>query len=158
MSSLIRFAVVSSVVLMVTALVVPEAYGQRHQGTGIGVGSTTMASGLSVKQHAGGSAFQLTAGCWRGCDGVAASLDVLASMPAVASGSELSLAWNFGGGGAVGVGDDEIGVGASLVLGLELSASSIPVELVVEWRPGLSIIPEPSPNIEDVGAHIRLYP
>ncbi len=135
-----------------------DAHAQRNAGSlGIGLGSTTMASGLSVKQFAGPTAIQLTAGCWRSCDGLAMSLDLLFNMPALASADILTLAWNFGAGGAAGAGEDGIGIGAAFVLGLEANFRPLPIDFVLEWRPGIEVIPDPDINLIDFGAHIRFY-
>ena len=135
-----------------------EAQASRYPGNfGIGVGSTTIASGLSLKQFAGPTAFQLTAGCWGSCDGVAASLDFLANMPALASGNVLSLAWNFGAGAALGVGDGELGAAGAFVLGLEVIFAPLPIDLVLEWRPALHILSDVDLDILSFGGHLRFY-
>ncbi|TXD42651.1 hypothetical protein FRC96_03000 [Lujinxingia vulgaris] len=147
----------AAVVLTFSLLGEQEAWAQRNTGLGVGIGSATVASGLSLKLPAGPTAFQLTAGCWGGCDGVAASLDLLFNMPAIASADALTLAWNFGGGGALGVGDGGLGVGAAFVAGLEFHFQPVPIDLVLEWRPGLYVVPDVDIHLVNFGGHARWY-
>jgi hypothetical protein len=155
-----RFVIALSMMLVVA--IAPfgnEAEANRYPGNfGIGVGSTTIASGLSLKQFAGPTSFQLAAGCWRSCDGVAASLDFLANMPALASGNVLSLAWNFGAGAAAGVGDGSIGAAGAFVLGLEVIFAPLPIDLVLEWRPAVHVVPDVGIDLVTFGGHLRFYP
>jgi len=130
---------------------------QSAESLGIGVGSTTIASGLSLKQYAGPTAFQLTAGCWGGCDGVAASLDFLVPMPAFANAQVLALAWNFGAGPAVGIGGGEVGIAGSFVLGLEVIFQPLPIDLVLEWRPAVHVLPDLDLEFVAFGGHLRIY-
>lgn len=158
MKSLPHLAVALTMMAALVALPMADAEAQRYPGElGIGVGSATKASGLSLKFPAGPTAFQLTAGCSGSCDGVAASFDVLASMPTLASHDVMSLAWNFGGGGAVGAGD-EFGIAASFILGLEFHLRPVPIDFVMEWRPNVELIPDVGDfSIDSVGGHLRFY-
>ncbi|MFU8806856.1 MAG: hypothetical protein ACNA8W_23820 [Bradymonadaceae bacterium] len=149
----------ASFLLFATTLA-PDAHAQRNPGNlGIGLGSATLASGLSVKQFAGPTAFQLTAGCWRShcSNGVAASLDFLINMPALSTSQFLSVAWNFGGGGALGVGEGSLGAAAAFILGLEVNFQAIPIDLVLEWRPALRILDSIGISPFGAGAHLRFY-
>ena len=140
-------------------LTVDDAHAQRHPGSlGIGVGSTTLASGLSIKSIAGPSAFQLVAGCWGGCDGVAVSIDALATMPPLVVHEALLLGWNFGFGGALGVGDDRFGAAGAFVAGLEFIMRPLPIDLVLEWRPSVRILPDVDVEPVTFGGHLRFYP
>ena len=152
---LIFFALSS---LLLTFAAAPEAQAQRHPGSlGIGVGSATLASGLSLKPVAGPSALQITLGC-RGssCSGVAGAVDVLAPMPNLATTAPFNLAWNVGIGGALGIGDG-LDAAAAFVLGLEFIFQPIPVDLVVEWRPSINVVPDVGFSPVSFGAHLRFY-
>ena len=135
-----------------------EAEAQRAPGGfGLGVGSTTHTSGVSMKQFAGPTALQATLGCWRGCDGLGGSVDLLVNMPEIAGADVMALAWNFGGGGALGLDSDGLGAMASFILGLELNFRVVPVDLVLEWRPGLQVAPDVDIALLGLGGHLRYY-
>lgn len=157
---LTRFLLTLAALLLLALPMASEAHAQRNPGNlGIGVGSATLASGLSFKQFAGPTAFQLTLGCWRDdcSNALAASLDFLINMPAFSTSEFLAIAWNFGGGGALGFGEDELGAGAAFVLGLEVNFQAIPIDLVLEWRPGIRILESPGISLLSTGAHLRFY-
>ena len=159
----IRLPLLSLLIASLAFLVVfaspSQAEAQRHPGSlGIGIGTTTLASGLSLKQVTGPTALQLTAGCWRGCDGVSASLDLLTNMSPLIAGNEFFIAWNVGAGAAAGVADDTLGLAGSFVVGLELIFSSIPFDFVAEWRPSLLVLPDANFDIATFGGHIRFCP
>lgn len=155
-----RFLLALAAVFILALPMASEAHAQRDPGNlGIGVGSATLASGLSFKQFAGPTAFQLTVGCWRDdcSNALAASLDFLVSMPAFSSSEFLAIAWNFGGGGALGFGENRLGAGAAFVLGLELNFQALPMDAVIEWRPGIRILENPGISLLSTGAHLRFY-
>ena len=146
------------VALMSVTFFSTPAFADRTPGRlGIGVGSTTIASGLSLKQNAGPTAFQLTAGCWGGCDGVAASLDFLVPMPAIADANIVTLAWNFGAGVAVGVGGGDLAAAGAFVVGLEVIFQPLPIDLVLEWRPALQVVSDIDLDLVSFGGHLRFY-
>ncbi|MBA2664748.1 MAG: hypothetical protein H0U74_20845 [Bradymonadaceae bacterium] len=136
--------------------------GGRNSGNfGIGLGGGTIAHGLSLKQFAGPTAIQGNLGCyrekWSGCSGIAGSVDLLFNMPALTQGPALSLAWNFGGGLGVGLASDKMQAAAAFVLGLEFNFHVLPIDIVIEWRPQLSIIPGVGVHPFGATAHVRLY-
>lgn len=146
--------------LLIALIHIPDAQAQqRHPGDlGVGLGSTTIASGVSVKQIAGPTALQLTAGCWRDCDGISASLDFLGSMPPLTTHPFLLVAWNFGFGGALGLADSNIAAAGSFILGLEVIFQELPFDLVLEWRPSVLVVPDVDLDLITFGGHIRFYP
>lgn len=153
-----RFSTFVVMAAFVTFLGFPQAFAERSPGNlGIGLGSATMTSGISVKQFAGPTAFQLTAGCWQSCDGPAASLDFLYNMPAFVTTEAVLLAWNMGFGGALGFGDGELGAGAAFIAGLEFLFQPLPFDLVLEWRPGLYVLPDIDITLVNFGGHLRFY-
>jgi hypothetical protein len=155
-----RMLVLFATIVFLLGPMAPEAQAQRNPGSfGIGLGSATLASGLSLKQFAGPTAFQFTVGCWRSScsNALAASLDFLVNMPAFSTSEFLSVAWNFGGGGALGIGDSSLGAAAAFVVGLEFNFQALPIDLVLEWRPGIRVVPDVGIGLLNTGAHLRLY-
>ena len=148
----------------------------RSAGTfGIGVGSGTLAHGLSMKYFAASNfAIQGNIGLWRGrywgrCDrdycqyfrgeSFALSADAIFEQATIAGNSDIELAWNFGIGGGLGLSDynDAIGAAAAGILGLELLIHVIPIDLVLEWRPNLLVIPDFEPDLVNFTGHLRFY-
>lgn len=152
--------IVAVVALVAATFYAPDAQAQRHPGSlGVGIGTSTIAAGLSVKRPAGPTALQLTAGCWRdGCSGVAGSVDMLMPRAPLVGGQAAVLAWNFGFGGAIGVADDTFAAAGSFVLGLELIFRDLPFDVVGEWRPTVSVLPGTDFKAAHFGGHIRFYP
>lgn len=159
-----------------TLLFSTSAFAQeRPGGFGIGLGQGTIVNGISLKQHAGGSALQGVIGCfgYRGwnysCGGIGLSGDYLVSMPIFFEADVVALGWNIGGGGSLGFGfgnhyyrgryyrDGVLHAAAQFVAGLEILFPSIPLDLVLEWRPHLRIIPSPWLSPFSAGAHVRFY-
>lgn len=128
---------------------------------GIGLGAGTGASGLSAKYHAGGTALQGVVG-WGGIGGdggdgyLAVSADFLLEQPELVSGPGLSLAWNYGLGANLGLGD-AFGLGVAAVAGLEFNIQPVPIDIVLEIRPGISLLPGFDLSLLNGGGHIRYY-
>jgi hypothetical protein len=150
---------------------------------GLGIGSTTLSNGLSAKyfmSRADALQFGLgELGCcgirhrWHGFDdGVALGIDYLREMPDITrAGDAFYLAWNFGGGLGIGFWDHDhfddidddfdddggVAVAATFVLGLEFDFIPIPLDIVLEWRPGFLLVPDFDFDAVDFTAHIRVY-
>ncbi len=144
------------------------AASPRRSGFGIGIGSGTIASGLSLKIPRGAHAFQVVAGFWGGGDlderfdspnGVAASFDFLFEMPTLARSAYFTIDWSFGLGGGVGVPefDRKLGLAGAGVAGLEFNFTRVPLDLTVEYRPTLEILPEPDLHLVSFTAHLRFW-
>jgi hypothetical protein len=148
----------------------------RSAGTfGIGVGSGTLAYGLSMKYFtASNFAIQGNVGYWRGrwwgrcgrdsCryyrgNSFALSADAIFEQATIAGNSDIELAWNFGVGGGLGLSEyeDAVGAAAAGILGLELLIHVIPIDLVLEWRPNLLVIPDFDPDLVNFTGHLRFY-
>lgn len=142
---------------------------------GLGLGSATLSNGLSAKyfmskQDAlqfnlgefGGHGFEHR---WRRFDdGLGLGVDYLFEMPdIVRAGRAFDLAWNVGGGLGLGFddddnnNDDDVAFALAFVLGLEFNFIPIPIDIVIEWRPGLLLIPDVDFEAIDFTAHIRFY-
>lgn len=146
---------------------------------GLGIGSGTIANGLSAKYFVDKrNAFQFNLGSfggrgfdnrWHRFGGFGFSADYLFEMPTIAkAGQAFELAWNFGAGLGVGFDDDEydhkddhyhdyFALAASFVLGLEFDLIPIPLDIVLEFRPGLLLVPYIDLDLVDFTAHIRVY-
>ncbi|MCC6623265.1 MAG: hypothetical protein IT385_18545 [Deltaproteobacteria bacterium] len=140
---------------------------------GLGIGSATLSNGLSAKyfmskQHAlqfnlgvfgGGGAEHR----WSRFGGLGLGVDYLFEMPdIVRAGEAFDLAWNLGAGVGLGFDDDanddwDTALGVSFILGLEFNFIPIPIDLVIEWRPGLLLVPDTDFDAVDFTAHLRFY-
>jgi hypothetical protein len=162
----IGIALVATVVTLSTSDA--HAFGEARRGFGVGIGSGTIANGLSVKMMAGPGAFQWVAGFWGGggagdrfrrIDGVAGSLDYLFEMPSLARSQYFTVDWAFGFGGGVGVPtfNGQVGAAASGIAGIEFNFTAVPLDLTIEYRPTVAIIPDPGLHLIDFTAHLRLW-
>jgi len=142
---------------------------------GLGIGSATLSNGLSAKyflskQHAlqfnlgefGGGGFDNR---WSRFDGIGLGVDYLFEMPdIVRAGQAFDLAWNIGVGAGLGFDDDDgkddhwhTGFAVAFIVGLELNFIPAPFDIVIEWRPGLLLVPDVDFDPVDFTAHIRFY-
>ncbi len=128
---------------------------------GLGLGGGTHVSGLSGKYFFGNDlAGQAVVGWWgagRDGGGLGVSGDLLFEMKPLVSTDPVDIAWNIGPGVNVGVGD-ATWLGVNGVLGLEFNFKPVPIDLVLEYRPGLQVIQDLNPDLIGFGAHIRVYP
>lgn len=136
---------------------------------GIGVGGGLGVSGLSGKYWLGEKyALQGVVGAWGyghhyygGHDydygtNLGVSLDYLWEMPDITASGPLVLGWNVGLGGTIGIYDPPF-IGASGVLGLELDFQPVPIDVVLEYRPGISIVPGIGLDLVNFTGHVRFY-
>jgi len=149
-----------------------HAWGHSREGFGLGIGSGTGATGISGKLMAGPGAFQGVFGFWghgdssgpgpgqySSVDGIALSLDYLFEMPSLATTQYFNLDWNFGLGGGVGVSTNggTPGVAVAGVAGLEFNFTRIPLDLTIEYRPGVSLLPDVGIGLIGFTAHLRVW-
>jgi hypothetical protein len=142
---------------------------RRAQGVGIGIGAGTIANGLSVKYYLGGAALQGVVGAFgagnvgdrfRHFGGIAGSLDYLFEMPSLARSQYFTVDWSFGLGAGFGVqafSNGSPALAASGIAGLEFNFTAVPLDVVIEYRPGLGILPDPGLNLVNFTAHLRIY-
>jgi hypothetical protein len=129
---------------------------------GLGLGGGFGVSGLSGKYFVTKSqAFQAMVGGdgvldGDGGGGLGVGLDYLIEGPALARTEPLDIAWSIGAGGTLGVGD-AVGIGASGVAGLEFCINPVPIDVVLEFRPGIVIVPEIGADIVNFSGHVRWY-
>lgn len=134
---------------------------------GLGLGGGLGVSGLSGKYYLGDSAaIQGVVGWWgagQTYGGLGVGADYLFERPEFAGGDPVTLGWNFGFGASAvawdggGVGDGALWLGASGVLGLEFLFQPVPIDLVLEYRPGVSLIPGFGVDLINGSGHIRWY-
>jgi len=147
-------------------------FGTPRQGFGLGIGMGTGASGLSGKFMMGPGAIQAVVGFWGGdgggdhsgpgrphLDGVALSVDYLFEMPTLAKSEYFNLDWCFGLGGGVGVstGGGAPGVAAAGIAGLEFNFIRAPIDVAIEYRPSVGILPGPYIALIGFTAHVRVW-
>ena len=138
-------------------------------GLGLGVGGR--AAGLGAKYFvSNGAAVQgvlgfRSAGRNRG-EALAFSLDYLFEGPLLLDDPSVGIAWSVGPGVYLGTakgeyptGEEwrELWLGAGPVLGLELLVRPSPVDVVLEYRPDVQILPTPALNLVNFGGHIRYF-
>lgn len=155
-------ALVGLALLAVPALAHAGADHRRSGTVGVGLGGGTTGAGLSAKVFlSDASAIQAVAGPWGGWGngGLGLSADYLYEMPTLVEGDAAELAWNVGAGAGVGIFSQTatLGVGVAGVLGLEVAFKPVPLDLVVEYRPTLSVLP--GVGLDPIGAtaHLRYF-
>lgn len=148
-------------------------------GLGFGVGTT--AAPISVKYFLSGtSSLQGNIGYWRGpwfgggrfCDrnrydgycggGYNSSLglggDYLLEGGPLVGNADISLDWQAGGGAGIGIGGGgDFGLAVAGNVGLQANIHAIPIDVVVEYRPGFYIVPRFAFDFWNFTAHIRYY-
>jgi hypothetical protein len=144
---------------------------------GIGLGVGTTAAPISMKYFLdSATSIQGNVGWWRGgfygcrhyrdrryCDGyfrddaIGLGADFLFEGQPLAGNENVTLSWEIGGGAGIGVGDPGFGLAAAFVTGLQLNIHAVPLDLVLEYRPGLYFVPYFDINWIDFTGHIRYY-
>ncbi len=150
-----------STLLALTTSTASAANTVREAGNfGLGLqGGGRMVSGLSMKYFmAEDLALEGTLGSWYyGGFGISGAL--LFEMPTLAEDDAFDLAWNIGPG--VGFGTYHYGgfgsysynvIALTAVLGLEMDLNDVPLDIVLEWRPGIYIASVTDGFYDDSGA------
>lgn len=135
---------------------------------GLGVGGGTGISGLSGKYWLGEhNAFQGIVGTYGSgrykdyagntyYTGLGIGLDYLYEMPSLVETEPVIIGWNLGFGASVGLADNTF-VGAAGVLGLEADFQPVPIDLVLEYRPGLLLYPGVGADLWNFTGQLRFY-
>jgi hypothetical protein len=130
---------------------------------GIGLGSATLSSGVSAKWHAkSGSGLQLVVGPWGigpsnfGSSTLALNLDGIRDMPKIGNLGPVDVGWSLGGGAGVAFASSPT-VAASFVAGLNLKLQPVPLELALEYRPVLWILPSIGGELLNASGHLRWW-
>lgn len=153
-------------VMSPTVLADPEPV--RQPGNfGLGLGGGTSTAGISMKYFMSSSmAVQGVVGAgygnsgrgngpgdWDG--GFGAGADLLFEMPAFHESQDLELAWNAGPGVGLWIMDDWAALAVSGVLGFEFNVSALPIDIVLEYRPRLRVVPDVDFDFVNFSGHIR---
>ena len=159
-------------------LVGGQAFAQtpNESGFGVGLGTSNMASGVSLKSAQGSTAYQFVIGGFRGSwyggrfgpnrtyqgyyRGLGASFDFLYEQPNIVSTEPFNLGWNAGVGAGLGVASTGFwGLGANGVVGLEFNFNPFPIDITLEYRPGIFFYENGFGGIAlfDFGGHIRFW-
>lgn len=137
---------------------------------GLGVGGGYWLDGLSLKYFMGDNAsLQGVIGGYgwgykNGNDyyydggGIGISGDYLWEMPALTNNEAFELGWAAGLGPSVSLSDNWFGLGVHGTLGLEFNFNPIPIDLVLEYKPGIYVVPGVGADLWNFGGHIRIYP
>lgn len=170
-------AFVATALLCALGVQPAQAQAVRQAGNvGIGVGSGTLASLLSLKYFPSTStAFQFNLGVhntrrsYYG-DAIALGFDYLLEQPSFGGSGGFEVAWNIGPGVSLGLSDGRYEnfwiVGVSGVIGLEFLINVIPIDVVLEYRPSLFIYNDNfndrgrdgfAIDLVEFGAHIRYF-
>lgn len=143
------------------ALLLHAAPALAGDTVGIGLGSSTLSSGVSAKWHGkSGSGLQLVVGPWgTGFDGggtLALNLDGIRDMPKIGSLGPIDVGWSLGGGAGVALASTPV-VAAAGVAGLNFKLQPVPLELALELRPRLVILPEIYGDLLNASGHLRWW-
>lgn len=149
------------------ALADPEPV--RRQGNlALGLGGGTSTAGLSAKYFlrdalslqgvlgAGYGTGRWSDGPGGGWDsGLGVGADLLFELPAFYETPEVELAGAVGPGVGLWLTDDRAALAASGAAGFEVNVSAVPIDLVVEYRPRLLVVPEVAFDFVNFSGHIR---
>ncbi|MFC1611829.1 hypothetical protein ACFL6C_12775 [Myxococcota bacterium] len=142
---------------------------------GIGLGAGTFATGISMKYFLQQSlSIQGNVGWWRGTfhrfgkyryyygggdNSLALSADLLFEQPSFAGNQAVKVAWEIGGGIGLGLEElgNDVGLGATFVIGIEINIDAAPVDVVLEYRPGFYVLPRFALDLINITGHIRYY-
>jgi hypothetical protein len=136
---------------------------------GIGVGSTTMSTGLSGKYFLEDSlSVQGSVGAWRRYgysgrsyfhrDSLAVGADLLMESFSFLQKADFSIDGAIGGGLGLGFADHaELGIAASFVLGAEFNIHAVPIDIVIEYRPHVGLSPIVEFDLIYFSGHLRYY-
>lgn len=185
MNRLPRLVLALASVTLLTLASQPARAGKpiRQAGNfGLGLGAGTLGTGLSLKYFLQDDlSIQGNAGVYyygfyyRGRDecydrrgytycrnvgeALALSADLLAEKGPLLDANELSIDWAIGGGLGLGIWEYQplFDVAAAFVLGLEFNIHAVPIDVVIEYRPKLLLIPTAAFDVIDFTGHIRYY-
>ena len=153
----------AALTLGAAALLSPRLALAGGDTVGLGLGSSTLSSGVSAKWRAkGGGGLQLVVGPWStgldfdGGGTLALNLDGVRDMPKIGSLGPVDVGWSLGAGGGVALLSPPV-VAASAFAGINLKLQPAPLELAVELRPRLLVLPTVSGELLNATAHLRWW-
>jgi hypothetical protein len=136
---------------------------------GIGIGSTTMSTGLSGKYFLEDNlSLQGSVGAWRRYgysgrgyfhrDSLALGADLLMESFSFMEKADFSIDGAIGGGLGLGFADyADLGIAASFILGVEFNIHAIPLDIVIEYRPHVGLSPIVDFDLIFFSGHLRYY-
>ena len=124
---------------------------------GVGLAGGYGVSGLSLKYFGASQSLQGTVGVNLRYDYIGLSADYLIELTPFAESDVVDLAPAVGLGAFAGLGDRSVNLGVSAVGGLEFLLVPVPIDLVIEWRPSLLIVPSPRLALVGFTGHVRYY-
>lgn len=150
-----------------------QASVRRAGAIGLGIGAGTSAAGVSAKlwvnerlafQGVVGAAFErghqrsttLVETGAGAQTGLGAGVDVLVEGNSFFEVDDVELGWSAGGGAGLWATDD-LGIAVGGVVGLELGFLTVPLDLVVEYRPRVLLLPSPAMDWFSLSGHVRWY-
>ena len=151
-----------------------QMYIKQAGNFGLGIGAGTFATGLSMKYFlSSDTSIQGNVGWWRGgyycrnnsrysCgfyrDALALSADFLLERGPLTGNSDITLDWEIGAGVGLGFDDTgDFGLGVSGVAGLQVNIHALPIDLVLEYRPGFLFVPGFGLDLINFTGHVRYY-
>ncbi len=96
-------------------------------------------------------------GCGYYRDALGISADFLLEGGPLVGNSDVSLDWEIGGGAGIGLGNVDFALAAAFVAGLQLNIHAVPIDLVVEYRPRIFLVPFVGFDWLGFTGHIRYY-
>ena len=145
----------------------PEVSSLRRAGSfGLGLGGGTSTGGLSAKYFVRETlAVQGVVGAGYGArsdaDGWSAGLglgaDLLFEGLSFAELDGVELGWSVGPGVGLWAYDDQVALAAAGVVGLEACLLTFPLDVVVEYRPRMLLVPDVGFDWFSLSGHIRYY-
>ncbi len=165
------FLPLSLLVLPSSALAITGPGEFREPGRfGLGVGAGTSTAGLSAKYFFSDDlALQGVVGAGYGASSydpgpggnwdssLALSADLLFEMPAFYSTEGVDLAWSIGPGIGTWLSDSYFALALSGAVGFEVNITAVPVDLVVEYRPRVLLVPDVAVDFYNLSGHFRYY-
>lgn len=151
------------IVMTVFALLAPAvglAEGPvRETGNfGLGLGGGLGPVGISAKYFMSDKhALQGMAGTYARGGGLGLGADYLFEGPAIVTGEVAELGWNVGAGPQLYLFGGTLGLAATGVAGLEVNFQPVPIDIVLEYRPGVYIIPGVAADLVNFSGHVRYY-
>lgn len=125
---------------------------------GIGLGGGLGPVGISAKYFMGDQhAIQGMVGTYARGGGLGLGADYLFEGPAIVTGEVAELGWNVGAGPQLYLFANTLGLAATGVAGLEVNFQPVPIDVVIEYRPGILIIPVVGADLVNFSGHVRYY-
>ena len=139
------------------------AAGPNEAGSfGIGLGSGTWTSGLSARYNlTKGTAIQGNLGSYGRYDvstvGFALSADYLAYRDTLKKTGPVTIGYNLGVGVGLGAFSNVTWIRAAGVAGLEFNFNKFPLDIVLEFRPNISVVPNVGLSLVHLTGQVRYY-